>query len=122
VAVKEEGENEANSPGKKINPALKVAGVRAFTKEELIKATDNFCDERQIGQGGYGKVYMGKLQDGNQVAIKAADPVSHQGAHEFYTEIELLSRVHHRNLVMLEGYCDEEDHQVGNLPWPLLVL
>ncbi|KAG0602455.1 hypothetical protein M758_10G015700 [Ceratodon purpureus] len=97
----------------KRNPALKVAGVKAFTFEELAQATDNFSDEKQIGQGGYGKVYLGNLMDGKkQVAIKRAEQGSLQGAHEFYTEIELLSRVHHRNLVMLEGYCDDEGEQM----------
>lgn len=105
-------ENEAKSLPKKVNPALKVAGVRAFTYEELADATDSFSEERQIGQGGYGKVFMGTLQDGKQVAIKAADPASCQGAHEFYTEIEFLSRIHHRNLVMLEGYCDDENYEM----------
>lgn len=95
---------------------MKVAGVKAFTFEELAQATDNFSGEKQIGQGGYGKVYLGNLNDGKkQVAIKRAEQGSLQGAHEFYTEIELLSRVHHRNLVMLEGYCDDEGEQVGDL-------
>ena len=101
----------------KRNPALKVAGVKAFTYEELAQATDNFSEEKQIGQGGYGKVYLGDFKDGKkQVAIKRAEQGSLQGAHEFYTEIELLSRVHHRNLVMLEGYCDDVGEQVSNLP------
>lgn len=101
---------------KRINPALKVTGVKALTYEELVEATDNFIEENQIGQGGYGTVYKGRLHDGKQVAVKRAEPGSVQGAREFYNEIELLSRVHHKNVVMLEGYCDEEDHQVGNLP------
>lgn len=116
MAVKAEREIEAECPPKKVNPALKVTGVRAFTHEELAEATDGFSEKRQIGQGGYGKVFMGTLQDGKQVAVKVSDPASCQGAHEFYTEIELLSRIHHRNLVMLEGYCDDENHEVGDLP------
>jgi serine/threonine protein kinase/Leucine-rich repeat (LRR) protein len=97
----------------KRNPDLKVTGVKAFTFEELAQATDNFSEKKQIGQGGYGKVYMGIINDGKkQVAIKRAEEGSLQGAHEFYTEIELLSRVHHRNLVMLEGYCDDEGEQM----------
>ncbi|KAG0558293.1 hypothetical protein KC19_10G016700 [Ceratodon purpureus] len=94
---------------RKINPVLKVTRVKAFTYEELAEATDNFVEENQIGQGGYGTVYKGKLQDGKQVAIKRG---SIQGAREFYNEIELLSRVHHKNIVTLEGYCDEEDQQM----------
>jgi Leucine-rich repeat (LRR) protein len=94
------------------NPALKVAGVKAFTYEELATATKQFSETNQVGSGGYGKVYYGELEDGQMVAIKRAQEGSLQGAHEFYTEIELLSRVHHRNLVMLLGYCDDEGEQM----------
>ncbi|KAG0622269.1 hypothetical protein M758_3G085700 [Ceratodon purpureus] len=97
----------------KSNPALKVSGVIAFTFEELSRATSNFDDKNLLGQGGYGKVYVGDLKDGKQrVAIKRAEPGSLQGAHEFYTEIELLSRVHHRNLCGLVGYCDDVGEQM----------
>ncbi|KAG0573273.1 hypothetical protein KC19_VG163900 [Ceratodon purpureus] len=69
----------------KSNPALKVSGVIAFTFEELSRATSNFDDKNLLGQGGYGKVYVGDLKDGKQrVAIKRAEPGSLQGAHEFY--------------------------------------
>ena len=112
-----DGESETKRPtnkqAKRIHSALKVNGVRSFTSEELAKATENFSAEKKIGQGGYGKVYLGTLQDGQQVAIKVAARGSVQGSNEFYTEIELLSRVHHKNLVALVGYCDEENHQVG---------
>lgn len=69
----------------------------------------------QIGQGGYGKVYKGVLADELVVAIKRAKLGSLQGSKEFYTEIELLSRVHHRNLVSLIGYCDDQGEQVSVL-------
>lgn len=75
-------------------------------------ATNNFSDSAQVGQGGYGKVYRGILADGTVVAIKRAQEGSLQGSKEFFTEIELLSRLHHRNLVSLVGYCDEQDEQV----------
>ncbi|KAI5057338.1 hypothetical protein GOP47_0027353 [Adiantum capillus-veneris] len=91
---------------------IKVTGVKDFTYEEMAKATKNFEPSMQIGQGGYGKVYRGILADGMVVAIKRAEEGSLQGAREFYTEIELLSRVHHRNLVSLVGYCDDEGEQM----------
>lgn len=78
----------------------------------MSRATDNFCNTAQVGQGGYGKVYRGTLGDGTVVAIKRAQEGSLQGEKEFLTEIELLSRLHHRNLVSLLGYCDEEGEQV----------
>jgi serine/threonine protein kinase len=78
----------------------------------MVTATNDFNDSDEVGQGGYGKVYRGNLADGTVVAIKRAHEDSLQGSREFCTEIELLSRLHHRNLVSLIGYCDEEDEQV----------
>ncbi|VAH81143.1 unnamed protein product [Triticum turgidum subsp. durum] len=92
--------------------SVKIDGVRSFTFEEMATATNDFDDSAEIGQGGYGKVYKGKLADGTAVAIKRAHEDSLQGSKEFVTEIELLSRLHHRNLVSLIGYCDEEDEQM----------
>lgn len=65
-----------------------------------------------VGYGGYGNVYKGTLSDGTVVAIKRAREGSLQGEKEFFTEIEVLSRLHHRNLVALVGYCDERGEQV----------
>ncbi|XVF09472.1 hypothetical protein REPUB_Repub07fG0095900 [Reevesia pubescens] len=75
-------------------------------------ATNNFNSSTQVGQGGYGEVYRGTLDDGMVVAIKHAQEGSLQGKKEFLTEIQLLSRLHHRNLVFLIGYCDEEGEQM----------
>lgn len=98
----------------KRNPALKVAGVTFFTFVELSRATSNFDDKNQIGRGGYSKVYVGDLEGGKQrVAIKRAEPSSLQGANEIYTEIELVSRVYHRNLCGLVGFCDDVGEQVA---------
>ncbi|KAG1338920.1 putative LRR receptor-like serine/threonine-protein kinase [Cocos nucifera] len=91
---------------------VKIDGVKDFTFEEMTLATNNFSSSTQVGQGGYGKVYRGILADGTVVAIKRAQQGSLQGSKEFFTEIELLSRLHHRNLVSLIGYCDEEDEQM----------
>lgn len=78
----------------------------------MVLATDNFSNSTLVGQGGYGKVYKGMLSDNKIVAIKRAKEGSLQGEKEFLTEIELLSRLHHRNLVSLVGYCEEEGEQV----------
>uniref|UniRef100_A0A2N9FMB1 Protein kinase domain-containing protein n=1 Tax=Fagus sylvatica TaxID=28930 RepID=A0A2N9FMB1_FAGSY len=84
----------------------------AFTYGEMALATNNFNSSAQVGQGGFGMVYKGILADGIVVAIKRAQVGSLQGEREFLTEIELLSRLHHRNLVSLTGYCDEEGEQL----------
>ncbi|KAL5202544.1 hypothetical protein ABZP36_013496 [Zizania latifolia] len=92
--------------------SVKIDGVRCFAYEEMAAATNNFDLSAQVGQGGYGIVYKGILADGTIVAIKRAQEDSLQGSREFCTEIELLSRLHHRNLVALVGYCDEENEQM----------
>ncbi|KAI5065878.1 hypothetical protein GOP47_0018502 [Adiantum capillus-veneris] len=91
-------------------PQLK--GARWFSLEEIRKCTNNFSQSNEIGEGGYGKVYKGYLASGEKVAIKRAGTDSLQGAAEFKNEIELLSRVHHRNLVGLIGFCFEEGEQM----------
>lgn len=91
---------------------MQIDGTRAFTYEELSSATRKFDNNAQIGQGGYGKVYKGILSNGTVVAIKRAQQGSLQGEKEFLTEISILSRIHHRNLVALIGYCDEAGEQV----------
>ncbi|XP_021290551.1 probable LRR receptor-like serine/threonine-protein kinase At1g06840 isoform X2 [Herrania umbratica] len=92
--------------------SLKIDGVKEFTFKEMALATDNFNSSTQVGQGGYGKVYKGTLSDKTVVAIKRAEEGSLQGQNEFLTEIKLLSRLHHRNLVSLVGFCDEEGEQM----------
>ncbi|XP_054782632.1 putative leucine-rich repeat receptor-like serine/threonine-protein kinase At2g19230 [Prosopis cineraria] len=60
-------------------------------------------------RGGFGKVYLGTLEDDTQVAVKLLSPTSRQGYREFQPEAQLLTVIHHRNLVSLVGFCDEND-------------
>ncbi|VVB12786.1 unnamed protein product [Arabis nemorensis] len=92
--------------------SLLNSGVTSFSFKELAEATDHFSSSALVGRGGYGKVYRGVLSDKTVAAIKRADEASLQGEKEFLNEIELLSRLHHRNLVSLIGYCDEEGEQM----------
>ncbi|XP_028063725.1 probable LRR receptor-like serine/threonine-protein kinase At1g06840 isoform X2 [Camellia sinensis] len=92
--------------------SIKIDGVKSFTFKEMTLATEDFNSSTQVGQGGYGKVYRGILSDNTIVAIKRATEGSLQGQKEFLTEIQMLSRLHHRNLVSLVGYCDEEGEQM----------
>ncbi|XP_062181112.1 probable leucine-rich repeat receptor-like protein kinase At5g49770 [Phragmites australis] len=92
--------------------APQLKGARFFSFDELKNCTNNFAENYEIGSGGYGKVYKGILADGTSVAIKRAEYGSKQGATEFKNEIELLSRVHHRNLVSLIGFCYEQGEQM----------
>ncbi|EYU26052.1 hypothetical protein MIMGU_mgv1a020891mg, partial [Erythranthe guttata] len=75
---------------------------------DLEEATNNFS--KKIGKGSFGPVYYGKLMDGKEVAVKTMADSSSHGTKQLITEVALLSRIHHRNLVPLIGYCEEE-HQ-----------
>ncbi|KAL3838501.1 hypothetical protein ACJIZ3_023092 [Penstemon smallii] len=98
--------------GKDSGGAPQLKGARWFSYDELKKCTNNFSQSNQIGSGGYGKVYKGMISSGQIVAIKRAQQGSTQGGFEFKTEIELLSRVHHKNLVGLVGFCFEQEEQM----------
>nr|XP_011464973.1 PREDICTED: probable leucine-rich repeat receptor-like protein kinase At5g49770 [Fragaria vesca subsp. vesca]XP_011464974.1 PREDICTED: probable leucine-rich repeat receptor-like protein kinase At5g49770 [Fragaria vesca subsp. vesca] len=87
-------------------------GARSFSFEELMQYSNNFSEENDIGSGGYGKVYRGILPTGQLIAIKRAHTESIQGGNQFRTEIELLSRVHHKNLVSLLGFCFDRGEQM----------
>lgn len=81
-----------------------------FTYEELVQATDGFSERNLLGEGGFGCVYKGILTDGREVAVKQLKIGGGQGEREFKAEVEIISRVHHRYLVSLVGYCISE-HQ-----------
>ncbi|XP_065638280.1 putative leucine-rich repeat receptor-like serine/threonine-protein kinase At2g19230 [Quercus suber] len=100
---------------------------RRYSYSEVVSITNNF--KTIIGEGGFGKVYLGKLKDETQVAVKLLSTSSNQGYNEFGAEAQLLMIVHHRNLVSLVGYCDEGEKKAliyefmanGNLHQHLLV-
>uniref|UniRef100_A0A0E0ER75 Protein kinase domain-containing protein n=1 Tax=Oryza meridionalis TaxID=40149 RepID=A0A0E0ER75_9ORYZ len=97
-----------NAPGSTKNhwDHMQKTENRRFTYEELEKYTDNF--ERLIGHGGFGQVYYGCLEENIEVAVKMRSESSQHGLDEFLAES--LTKVHHRNLVSLVGYCWENDH------------
>ncbi|KAJ9566163.1 hypothetical protein OSB04_002129 [Centaurea solstitialis] len=70
-------------------------------------ATDNFSENNKLGQGGFGTVYKGKLQDEQEIAVKRLSSNSGQGEQEFKNEVLLLARLQHRNLVRLLGFSLE---------------
>ncbi|KAK0605294.1 hypothetical protein LWI29_025126 [Acer saccharum] len=79
---------------------------------EILEATQNFNNKFLIGEGGFGKVYEGILKSGVKVAVKRSDSKHGQGLPEFQTEVLLLSRIRHRNLVSLIGYCNEGSEMI----------
>ncbi|WCJ23315.1 Malectin/receptor-like protein kinase family protein [Euphorbia peplus] len=81
---------------------------RHFSLPEIKHATKNFDENNVIGVGGFGKVYKGVIDQGTKVAIKRSNPSSEQGVNEFQTEIEMLSKLRHKHLVSLIGFCEED--------------
>ncbi|WCJ38099.1 Protein kinase superfamily protein [Euphorbia peplus] len=87
--------------------------AETFTFRELAIATKNFRQECLIGEGGFGRVYKGKLENSNQtVAVKQLDRNGMQGNKEFLNEVLTLSLLHHTNLVNLIGYCADGDQRL----------
>nr|XP_043640033.1 putative receptor-like protein kinase At4g00960 isoform X2 [Erigeron canadensis] len=78
---------------------------KVFTYETLVSATRNFHPDNKLGQGGFGPVFKGKLDTGEDVAVKKLAQTSNQGKREFVNEAKLLAHVQHRNVVSLLGYC-----------------
>ncbi|KAL0424554.1 UNVERIFIED_CONTAM: Proline-rich receptor-like protein kinase PERK8 [Sesamum radiatum] len=83
-----------------------------FTYEELSGATNGFSANNLLGEGGFGCVYKGVLGDGRQVAVKQLKAGGGQGEREFRAEVEIISRIHHRHLVSLVGYCISENQRL----------
>ncbi|XP_024928469.2 calcium/calmodulin-regulated receptor-like kinase 2 [Ziziphus jujuba] len=83
-----------------------VSGILRYSYKDVQKATQNFTTI--LGQGSFGPVYKANMQTGEVVAVKVLASNSKQGEKEFQTEVSLLGRLHHRNLVNLVGYCVEK--------------
>ncbi|KAL2636114.1 hypothetical protein R1flu_007593 [Riccia fluitans] len=84
--------------------------AKGFTLHEVEVATHKY--KTMIGEGGFGPVYYGRLPDGTEVAVKVNSETSSQGTTEFLNEVSFLSTVHHKNLVSLLGYCEENQQQI----------
>lgn len=87
--------------------APSILSVKTFSLSELEKATDKFSSKKILGEGGFGRVYHGIMVDGTEVAVKLLTRNIQNGDREFIAEVEMLSRLHHRNLVKLIGICIE---------------
>ncbi|XP_066320211.1 U-box domain-containing protein 34-like [Miscanthus floridulus] len=84
----------------------KSRSCRRYSKKDIELATDNFSEERKIGEGGYGNVYRCTL-DHTEVAVKVIQEDSIDKTDEFLKEVEILSQLHHPNLILLLGFCPE---------------
>ncbi|XP_051200578.2 L-type lectin-domain containing receptor kinase IX.1 [Lolium perenne] len=92
------------------NEFEKGSGPRRFSYNELSRATRGFSNDEKLGEGGFGAVYRGLLRDqGLHVAIKRVSKMSSQGRREYISEVTIISRLRHRNLVQLVGWCHKAD-------------
>ncbi|GAB2298753.1 hypothetical protein Dimus_032829 [Dionaea muscipula] len=83
-----------------------------FDFEAVATATDNFSDKNKLGEGGFGCVYKGLLDDGREVAVKRLSQSSGQGTEQFKNELVLIAKLQHRNLVRLLGCCVHRDEKI----------
>ncbi|CAN6807543.1 unnamed protein product [Brassica oleracea] len=83
----------------------KMKELPLFEFQVLAAATDNFSLSNKLGQGGFGPVYKGKLQEGQEIAVKRLSQASGQGLEELVNEVVVISKLQHRNLVKLLGCC-----------------
>ncbi|KAI7737806.1 hypothetical protein M8C21_011981, partial [Ambrosia artemisiifolia] len=83
-----------------------------FSVSTILKATNNFSMNNKLGEGGFGPVYKGVLEDGKEIAVKQLAKTSSQGLREFKNEVILISKLQHRNLVKLLGCCIEGDEMM----------
>ncbi|KAE8683461.1 putative receptor-like protein kinase [Hibiscus syriacus] len=92
---------------------LPNSGAKWFHLSELERATNGFSQKNLIGRGGYGVVYKGKLADGTMVAVKQMLDFESEGDEDFSNEVEIISKIRHRNLLSLRGCCVTSDTEKG---------
>ncbi|KAJ0771190.1 putative protein kinase RLK-Pelle-DLSV family [Helianthus annuus] len=83
-----------------------------FSLVEISMSTKDFSNDKKLGQGGFGPVYKGVLDDGREIAVKKLSKTSRQGVNEFRNELKFIAKLQHRNLVKLLGYCNEGDESM----------
>ncbi|KAK3433279.1 hypothetical protein EUGRSUZ_D00905 [Eucalyptus grandis] len=86
--------------------------VPLFDLSTIASATNNFSVLNKLGQGGFGSVYKGIMDNGLEIAVKRLSKLSGQGAEEFKNEVRLIATLQHRNLVRILGCCVEEDEKM----------
>lgn len=94
------------------NRRPKIGGKKDFTYAELQAATEGFCPKNFLSKGGFGSVFRGQLKNGPKIAVKQHKHASFQGEKEFKSEVNVLSKARHENVVMLLGSCSEGNHRL----------
>lgn len=88
-----------------IDEEIKDVESLLFDLNTIRTSTHNFSLDNKLGEGGFGEVYKGKLPNGQEIAVKRLSKNSGQGIAEFKTEIVLVAKLQHKNLVKLLGFC-----------------
>ncbi|XP_071741606.1 BRASSINOSTEROID INSENSITIVE 1-associated receptor kinase 1-like [Rutidosis leptorrhynchoides] len=100
------------------DPAVHLGQLKRFSLRELQVATDNFSRNNILGQGGFGRVYRGRLADGRLVAVKRLKEERPHGSElQFQTEVEMISMAVHRNLLKLLGFCMTQTERLLVYPY-----
>ncbi|CAL4901415.1 unnamed protein product [Urochloa decumbens] len=98
--------------GHRDDEEMKISDPLQYDLSTLRAATNNFSEENKLGRGGFGPVYKGTMQNGQEIAVKRLSTISQQGLVEMKNEIVLVAKLQHRNLVRLLGFCIEEEEKL----------
>ncbi|XP_052202916.1 probable receptor-like serine/threonine-protein kinase At4g34500 [Diospyros lotus] len=90
----------------------KIGWMREFSYEELQAATDGFSPENIVFEGGHAAVFRGELKDKLMIAIKENKDASSQGERKFNSEVQVLGKIRHENVVVLLGSCSEGNQRL----------
>ncbi|XP_030935040.1 G-type lectin S-receptor-like serine/threonine-protein kinase RKS1 isoform X2 [Quercus lobata] len=102
-----------DSPSRRdIDGTRRNSNLPLFDLRTIIAATDNFSIVNKLGQGGFGPVYKGFLQNGMEIAVKRLSKCSGQGIEQFKTEVALIAKLQHRNLVRILGCCIHKEEKM----------
>ncbi|RDY00474.1 G-type lectin S-receptor-like serine/threonine-protein kinase, partial [Mucuna pruriens] len=107
--LKENLERDANVINEKEKNDLELP---MFELSTITSATNNFSTDNKLGEGGFGSVYKGSLDNGGEIAVKRLSKTSSQGHQEFKNEVMHIAKLQHRNLVRLLGYCIQEGERL----------
>ncbi|XP_072956363.1 cysteine-rich receptor-like protein kinase 15 [Typha angustifolia] len=101
-----------NAPDGGNEEEIRVVESLLFDLGTIRAATNNFSEANKLGEGGFGPVYKGALQDGQEIAVKRLSTSSVQGLIELRNEVVLVAKLQHKNLVRLLGFCLEEQEKL----------
>lgn len=104
---------DRETPSRDIKSRIQGTRSREYKYNDLEAATNNFSEEQKLGEGGFGNVYKGILQDSKEtVAVKRISAGSMQGSEEYLSEVTIIDQLRHRNLVPLLGWCHDKPSEL----------